>query len=104
MQLPETKSITVGKGKLSKSFEKSSPSSSEMSGEYSISSKITTGSDNLVMVLETTRTKSMMVIFEEIEYSPDISEEDGYDFSNDLESFPFPTVMDFVSGNCISSS
>ena len=64
----------------------------------------TTGSDNLVMVLETTRTKSMMVIFEEIEYSPDISEEDGEDFSNDLESFPFPTVMDFVSGNCILST
>jgi hypothetical protein len=44
------------------------------------------------------RTKSMMISFEEIEYSPDISEEDMEDFSNDLESFPFPTVMDFVSG------
>ena len=56
------------------------------------------GGDSLVMILETTRTKSMMVIFEEIEYSPDVSEEDAEDFSNDLESFPFPTVMDFVSG------
>lgn len=58
----------------------------------------TAGGESLVMVLETTRTKSMMVIFEEIEYSPDVSEEDVEDFSNDLESFPFPTVMDFVSG------
>lgn len=60
----------------------------------------TAGSEgSLVMVLETMRTKSMMVSFEEIEYSPDISEEDMEDFSNDLESFPFPTVMDFVSGS-----
>ena len=58
----------------------------------------TTGGESLVMVLETRRTKSMMVIFEEIEYSPDVSEEDVDDFSNDLEGFPFPTVMDFVSG------
>jgi archaellum component FlaG (FlaF/FlaG flagellin family) len=56
------------------------------------------GEGSLVMVLETMRTKSMMISFEEIEYSPDISEEDMEDFSNDLESFPFPTVMDFVSG------
>ena len=33
--------MTVGKGKLSKSLEKSSASSSETSGEYSISSNIT---------------------------------------------------------------
>lgn len=58
----------------------------------------TAGGESLVMVLETRRTKSMMVIFEEIEYSPDVSEEDVDDFSNDLEGFPFPTVMDFVSG------
>jgi hypothetical protein len=58
----------------------------------------TGGEGSLVMVLETMRTKSMMISFEEIEYSPDISEEDMEDFSNDLESFPFPTVMDFVSG------
>ena len=60
---------------------------------------IALGDGSLLMILETSRTKSMMVSFEEIDYSPDVSEEDMEDFSNDLENFPFPTVMDFVSGD-----
>jgi hypothetical protein len=60
---------------------------------------IALGDGSLLMILETSRTKSMMVSFEEIDYSPDVSGEDMEDFSNDLENFPFPTVMDFVSGN-----
>lgn len=59
------------------------------------------GENSLIMILETMRTKSMTVLFEEIDYSPDVSEDDMEDFSNDLECFPFPTVMDFVSGNKI---
>ena len=57
------------------------------------------GEGSLIMILETMRTKSMTIQFEEIDYSPDVSEDDMEDFSNDLECFPFPTVMDFVSGN-----
>ena len=60
---------------------------------------IASGDGSLLMILETSRTKSMMVSFEEIDYSPDVPGEDVEDFSNDLENFPFPTVMDFVSGN-----
>lgn len=57
------------------------------------------GDGSLIMILETMRTKSMTIQFEEIDYSPEVSEDDMEDFSNDLECFPFPTVMDFVSGN-----
>ena len=60
---------------------------------------IALGDGSLIMILETSRTKSMMISFEEIDYSPDVSGEDVEDFSNDLENFPFPTVMDFVSGD-----
>mmetsp|Transcript_27792 Transcript_27792/g.26609 ORF Transcript_27792/g.26609 Transcript_27792/m.26609 type:complete len:756 (-) Transcript_27792:447-2714(-) len=50
---------------------------------------------NLMMISETKRSKPKALDFIEVDDSPDVEEEMA--FTNDLECFPFPTVMDFVS-------
>lgn len=67
----------------------------ERTMEFILNPKDGQDGGSLVMILETKRSKSKALDFEEVNYSPDVDE--AMDFTNELECFPFPTVMDFVS-------
>jgi hypothetical protein len=53
------------------------------------------GRNLLLLSIDTRRIKSEILDYEDIdEYTPTVEEM----VTNDIESFPFPTVFDFISG------